>query len=233
MGENQPSLEEAIILIQNGDTCLRNEIIQQYQPFVLRVISAVCNSFVKTSDDFFSIGLIAFNEAMEKYQTNKGSSFLNYSKLVISRRVIDYLRKETKHAYDSLDSESSQEYLKEASILHHQKEVEEEYRKSEIEHFKNRLKEFRISFEDMIKATPKHEDARENMLLIASHIKKQQELREYLLAKKRLPVAKITASIDVSRKTIERNRKYIIAITLLMIEDYEYVKRFLGRGYEE
>ncbi len=233
MEQRQSSLEEKIVLVQQGDTFLQNEIIERYQPFILKAVSAVCNSFVKTSDDVFSVGLIAFNEAIEKYQTNKGSSFLNYSKIVIKGRVIDYLRQETKHAHESLDDELSRICVKEASIQQHQEEVEEEYRKSEIEHFKKRLKEFRISLEDVIKATPKHEDARENMLLIAKQVKHKKEQRAYLLTKKKLPIAEIVASADVSRKTLERNRTYIIAIALLLIEDYEYVKQFLGRGYDE
>jgi RNA polymerase sigma factor len=231
MEQRQISLEEKVILVQQGDTLLQNEIIEKYQPFILKAVSNVCHSFVKPSDDVFSIGLIAFNDAIEKYQMNKGSSFLNYSMLVIKRRVIDYLRKETKYACESLDDESSIMYVKEASVLQHHVEVEEEYRKSEIEHFKKRLKEFHISLEDVIKATPKHEDARENMLFIAKQLKYKKEQREYLLKKKKLPIAEITASADISRKTLERNRTYIIAIALLLIEDYEYVKQFLGRGY--
>ncbi len=233
MEQRQSSLEDKIILVQQGDTFLQNEIIESYQPFILKSVSAVCNSFVKTSDDVFSIGLIAFNEAIEKYQSNKGSTFLNYSKLVIKSRVIDYLRQETKYTHESLDDESSRIYVKEASILQHQEEVVEEYRKSEIEHFKKQLKEFHISLEDVIKATPKHEDARENMLSIAKQLKHKKELRAYLLTKKKLPIAEIASSAGVSRKTLERNRTYVIAISLLLIEDYEYVKQFLGRGYYE
>ncbi len=233
MEQIQSSLEEEIILIQQGDSYLQNEIIERYHPFILKTVSSVCNSFVKTSDDVFSIGLIAFNDAIKKYQTDKGSSFLNYSALVIKNRVIDYLRQETRRVHESLDDESSHIYVKEASLKQYKEEVEEEYRKMEIEHFKKRLKEFRISFEDVIKATPKHADARENMFLIAKQLKHKKEQREYLLTKKKLPIAEIAASADVSRKTLERNRTYIIAIALLLIEDYEYVKQFLGRGYDE
>jgi RNA polymerase sigma factor len=33
--------------------------------------------------------------------------------------------------------------------------------------------------------------------------------------------------VDVSRKTIERNRKYIIAIALIMTGDYVYMKDYI------
>lgn len=43
--------------------------------------------------DEFSIGLQAFNEALDAYQSDKGASFLYFAKMVINRRVIDYIRK--------------------------------------------------------------------------------------------------------------------------------------------
>ncbi len=46
-------------------------------------------------DEELSIALMAFNEAIDGYDTSKGS-FLSFAKLVINRRLIDYLRKKTK-----------------------------------------------------------------------------------------------------------------------------------------
>ncbi len=56
------SLEEKILKIQQGDSNLRNELIHSYKPLLLKRLT-VCNRYINESDDEFSIGMIAFNEA--------------------------------------------------------------------------------------------------------------------------------------------------------------------------
>jgi RNA polymerase sigma factor len=53
----------------------------------------VCKRYIDPKkDDEFSIGLAAFNEAMLTYSAERGSSFLSFAKLVVKRKVIDYIR---------------------------------------------------------------------------------------------------------------------------------------------
>jgi RNA polymerase sigma factor len=48
-----------------------------------------------------------------------------------------------------------------------------------------------------------------------------------LFSNKRLPIKQLEKMVDVSRKTIERNRKYIIAIALILASDYVYMKDYI------
>ncbi|ATA59272.1 RNA polymerase sigma factor SigI [Geobacillus stearothermophilus] len=59
---------------------MRNELIEQYKPFIAKTASSVCKRFIREEDDEASIGLIAFNEAIEKYAPHKGGSFLSREK---------------------------------------------------------------------------------------------------------------------------------------------------------
>ena len=61
------TLEDTVLKIQQGDGVLHNELIEQYKPFVAKTVSGVCKRYIEETDDEFSIGLIAFNEAIEKY----------------------------------------------------------------------------------------------------------------------------------------------------------------------
>ena len=72
--KQKSSLESKVLLIQQGDTTLQNELIHSYKPFVAKTVSSVCKRYIHESDDEFSIGLIAFNEAI-LYQ-NDSFSFL-------------------------------------------------------------------------------------------------------------------------------------------------------------
>ena len=43
----------------------------------------------------------------------------------------------------------------------------------------------------------------------------------------RIPIKELDTKVDVSKKTLERNRKYIIALVLILSGDYVYLKDYL------
>jgi RNA polymerase sigma factor len=229
------TLEEAVILIQQGDQALLNETITSYKPFIAKTVSSVCKRYIHESDDEFSIGLIAFNEAIEKYMPERGRSLLSFAEVLIKRRVIDYIRKQTKNQHISFDFDgivnddesSGTAIVNELSFEEYKKKKEEDIRKDEIVHFSELLRTFELSFIDLVENSPKHADARKNAILIARILVDHPDLRNILLEKKRLPIKQLEEMVDVSRKTIERNRKYIIAISLILLGDYMYLKDYI------
>lgn len=54
-----------------------------------------------------------------------------------------------------------------------------------------------------------------------------EELKKILFEKKQLPVKQLEKLVAVSRKTVERNRKYIIAMAIIITGDYVYLKDYL------
>lgn len=228
------TLEEKVLAIHNGQLYLRDDLIDQYKPFIAKTVSQVCKRYINETDDEFSIGLIAFNEAIEKYSTEKGSSLLSFAELIIKRRVIDFIRKESRQQTLKLDltlnddEETIQnKYEVDASVEEFQKHFEQEQRKDEIIHYQTVLEQFNLSFDDLVDNSPKHADARENAMKVANIVIQHQELKSILFDKKRLPIKDIENIADVSRKTIERNRKYIIAICIIMASDYLYLKDYV------
>lgn len=229
------TLEESVRLIQQGDQTLLNEIIDSYKPFIAKNVSAVCKRYIGETDDEFSIGLIAFNEAIDKYSPERGSSLLSFAEVLIKRRVIDYIRRQTKNNHINInfndgyqeDESPGNFIINELSYEDYQKEIEVNRRKEEILQFQEMLKTFDLSLNDLVESTPKHVDARRNAILIAKTLVEHEELRKLLLEKKRLPIKQLEQMVNVSRKTIERNRKYIIAIALVLMSDYIYMKDYL------
>ncbi|KNY29917.1 sigma factor [Pseudobacteroides cellulosolvens] len=67
--------------IQNGDKQLREKFIRDYIPFIIKIISSFYSKklFDVENRDEYSIGLIAFDEAIEKYDTSKNKSFLSFA----------------------------------------------------------------------------------------------------------------------------------------------------------
>ncbi|WP_254778561.1 MULTISPECIES: RNA polymerase sigma factor SigI [unclassified Bacillus (in: firmicutes)] len=235
MTKKKKTLEEKVLLIQEGDLSLLNETIDSYKPFIAKTVSGVCKRYIHESDDEFSIGLIAFHEAVEKYSPERGSSLLSFSEVLIKRRVIDYIRKNSKNQFVSLDyqndmtdEESSGSMLENnLSIEEYTKKQDETKRREEIINFQQLLKDFDLSFSDIVEQSPKHVDARKNAIMIAKILVEDSELKDLLFEKKRLPIKQLQQLVDVSRKTIERNRKYIIAIALVMSGDYVYMNDYI------
>ncbi|WP_244532627.1 RNA polymerase sigma factor SigI [Mesobacillus persicus] len=231
----QQTLEEKVILIQQGDHTLRDDLIQTYKPFIAKSVSAICKRYINETDDEFSIGLIAFNEAIQKFSSDKGNSLLSFADILIKRRVIDYIRQQARaktiainFESDQFDTESSRSSIEdEISIKDYRKKTEEQQRKEEIVQFQQKLQEFGLSFHDLVEQAPKHSDARENAIEVARILVNQEDLKQQLLAKKRLPIKQLESKVSLSRKTIERNRKYIMAIALILMGDFHYLRDYL------
>lgn len=229
------TLEETVLLIQQGNLQLQNELIEQYKPFIAKAVSSVCKRYISEKDDEFSIGLIAFNEAIEKYSRDKGSSLLAFAELIIKRKVIDYIRKEVRYGQtvnfdfqENEDGEISQSKVEaDLSIDEYKKLIEQEHRKEEIIFYQKRLSDFGLTMAELIEYSPKHMDARQNAIKVAQVLVENEQLREILFQKKQLPVKQLEQLVSVSRKTIERNRKYIIAMSIIMCGDFTYLKDYI------
>src|SRR3712207_7270763 len=63
-----------------------NEFIKEHIPFIIKTINEITGRYIcLDNDEEISIGLLAFNEARQKYDYSKGH-FLPYAKLVIDRK---------------------------------------------------------------------------------------------------------------------------------------------------
>lgn len=232
----KPNIELDIESAQNGDVDVRNDLIGQYTPFISQVASKVCMRFIDPlRDDEFSVALEAFDEAITKYTKGKGSSFLSFADLVIRRRIIDYIRKEARHRGNlsfehTLEGEEESELTPvetQVSLQRYQLDYESSLRREEIQHYKEKLEEFHIDLQELPEISPKHADARQNAISVASIVARDVELRNSFLDKKRLPMKELMKRVEVSRKTVERNRNYIVAVILLLMEDYQYLQSYL------
>lgn len=218
------------------DPTYRNDFIKKYQPFIAKVASKVCKQYIDPSRDEYSVAIEAFNEAIDHFQQKQGSTFLSFAEMVIRRRVIDYIRKETRQTRDIFleheirDEENQQtESLAQinASVAKYQAQQESEKRKLDILEYQKQLEQFDITFSELIHLCPKHVDARENAKQIAKFLAERQDFIDHLLEKKQLPMKELLKFVNCSRKTVERNRKYIIAMALIYIGDFVSLRSYI------
>lgn len=235
--EETTDLNSLLNRARGGDETARNQLLKDYIPFVAKSASQATGRYIRRGqDDEFSIALAAFNEAIERYDLDRGTSFLGFADTVIKRRLIDYFRskqaKQRDLPFSDFEVQDEEEnvinYVEvQKSIEAHQVTVESDARREEIMRFTMMLSDFEISMEELVDISPKHQDARENAIEVAKVIAAQKELCEHLITKKSLPLKALMKHVSVSRKTIERQRKYIIAVSLILIGDFEMLQDYI------
>lgn len=229
------SINERVEKIKNDEQEI-NRLVEEYKPFIASCVEKAAGRYVKYGeDDELSIGLMAFVEAARYYNSSRGN-FLSFAHNVIKRRLIDYYRKEKKHLgtvslHEKINgSEDEIDLSADESVIKYNLQEISEYRRLELEELKKELGEWGISFLELVEASPKHEKTRKAYSEIARFLMSRPELVTLVNQKRYLPILEIEKGTNVPRKTIERSRKYIIAVYIILTGDYQYIKDFVDWG---
>lgn len=144
------SPEDVIRRMRLGESHLRDFLIEYHWNYVLAVVSKTIGRSAHSTDEF-SVGLLAFNEAIDDFDESRQVAFLSFAGLVINRRVIDHIRKNSR--YSAISSFTT---LEEPSVSFTDRlEIQEE-----IMEFRLALLSFGITLEDLIRLSPKHTGTR-------------------------------------------------------------------------
>lgn len=226
------------VYLAKGDMQAADDLIADYLPFIKAQITKIMNRPLDTShDDEYSIGMIAFHEAINGYSKMRGS-FLNYAALLIRNRMIDFWRKNNRHnQVISLNTPTSEDTTLEESLADSE-DYEEDYisqttAKEEIIELSKQMEGFGVSLTDIADSSPKQKRTLRACQAVVRHAKDDEEIMEEFLRTKRLPLTKILELTDVPRKTIERHRKYIVALLLIFSNDFEMIRGHLSEVMKE
>jgi RNA polymerase sigma factor len=195
------------------------------------------------SDEESSIGLIAFNRAIDTFESNKGRTFLNYAYLLISRDLINLFHQNKKNTHTlSLDYTSEEEvaattsFETEKAMQFYQEKAESNSLVDEILELDQLLHDFGIGFEELENVSPKHRDTRKLLNEMSYRFIQDWELVEELTRKKRFPSTAFTKKMGYHLKTIERFRKYIITVIIILLHpEWTHLSSFvlIEAGKEE
>lgn len=209
----------------------RNKFINDNKNFIYSCTQKICKRCLNwENDDELSISLIAFNKACDSYKKLKGN-FYSYASTLIRNSLIDYFRKSSKNPYITFDNDNEgNDYINfKTSLSNYEIECENKKRAEEIAYFSKELTEYKIGFNDLIKSSPKHTDSREHLINLAYICSTNEDIILYIKQKKMLPVSQIILLTNEKRKFIEKWRKYIIALILLLSSsEYPYIKSYLN-----
>lgn len=226
--------EKTIIKIKTGDDSAREDFLEKCRPFVYKIACRVSKRVLEWGrDDELAVALIAFNEAIDRYRVDSGVPFPAYARMVIGSRLTDYFRKESRINHSNVpltpngEVTASLEYAKAWEVYWEEKAAEE--REEEIKEYSELLESYGVTFEDLVKCSPRHGDTRQNLMRAAWSLVEEDSLLEELKHKKKLPLVELEKSTGIRRKNLERGRKYIIAMALLISrrEEFLYLSSYL------
>ena len=210
-----------------------DRLIGSYMPF----IKSVTAKFLKRPpmeghDDELSIAMIAFHEAVRGYSRSRGA-FLKYAAMIMKSRLIDYRRKEQRHGnVISLDAPAGEDDAPLSDTIadetdHNEAYVVREATRAEIEELTRQMREFGVSLSDVADNCPKQQRTLEACRKALWHAKEHPELLDELLKTRRLPIARLSEGSGTKRKTLERHRKYMVALLLICTNGYEIIRGHL------
>lgn len=225
---------EKISQVQAGCFSLREELIAAHRDKIAAIASQVSKRRLDwRNDDELSIAMLAFNEALDSFQAERGIPFAAYVRIIIRHRLVDHFRKEGRHwsevgAGEGLadPATASNPETKLAWEKYLETEADKE-RAQEILEYAAILAEYGLNLKDLGERSPKHRDTRNNLLKAAHALLSDSNLVENFQRKKQLPVSQLEKITGLSRKVLETGRKYIMAIVLILLhQDLVYLRSF-------
>ena len=210
------------------DSRAADELIAAYMPFIKSETARFINRPPQPEDDELSIAMFAFYEAIRSYSKLKGS-FLSFAARQIKNRLIDNYRKEKRsRGLISLDTpdEDDNELIDSISDSHDEYEENEirEATQAEIRELSAQMEEFGVSLSDVADNSPKQSRTLAACQKAVAYARSNPVILEEFLRTKRVPIAKLAEGTNTERKTLERHRRYLVAVLLICTNGYEIMR---------
>lgn len=219
------------------------KFIAQNEFFILKCASSVARNYVSKSDDEWPVALLAFTEAVKNYSMEKGS-FFNFAELVMRRRLIDFIRSQSRYSSEisvspslfnfDTDNDEDETNIK-IEISEKVSQPTDNSLKLEIELVNEILSSYGFSFFDLVECSPKAKKTKKACAKAVVYMINNPILVSNMKVKKLLPIKIIENNVNIPRKILDRHRKYIIAAVEIISGDFPYLAdyiRFIREEFE-
>ncbi len=222
-------------LCASKDERVHEELIQNQTQTILRTAGAVCHRHIDRNDDEWSVSLCAFSRAIDLYRADRGD-FLPFAQMLIKRSLIDHYRAERDKLHEIpvapyiLEGGGEPEEDTEGVYLAVVKESvrsSDRSMKEEIEAANEMLGRYGFRFFELTACSPQQEKTRTECAAAIRAMLADAGLLAELEKTRKLPIRALAAVSGVSRKTLDRYRKYIIMAALVLSGDYPQLSGYL------
>ena len=208
------------------DSEAADALIRQYMGFIRsETVKFLHTAPENGHEDELSIAMLAFYEAVLAYEKSRGA-FLPYAARAIKNRLIDHYRTEKRHGnvislHTPLSGEEDGGEL--LDTIPDTGDRAEDYvvrtaSRREIQEFSEKLAQFGLTFSDVADNCPRQE---------RTFARTQPALLKRVEDTGKLPMGELSVGSGTDRKTMERHRKYLVAILLAFTNGYEIIRGHL------
>ena len=210
-------------------------LIRQYMGFIRsETVKFIHTAPENGHEDELSIAMLAFYEAILAYERGRGA-FLPYAARAIRNRLIDHYRTEKRHGnvlslHTPLGAEENGGEL--LDTIPDKADHAEEYEvrtasRREIQEFSEKLARFGLTFSHVADNCPRQERTFAACRRVLDFARSRPELLKRVEDTGKLPMNELASGSGADKKTLERHRKYLVAILLAFTNGYEIIRGHL------
>lgn len=227
----------ALALQARDNEIAREDLIHQQEKMILRTASLATFRFVTKSDDEWSVALCAFSDAIDHYSPDKGN-FLPFARLLIKRALIDAHRSAAARqneisvspfvlegqVEEDADETDKAVYM---AVARESQSQPDRSLQDEIVAVNDELNLYGFRFFDLTDCSPKQERTRSECAKAIRCLLERPDLKGELTRTRKLPVQALAKGSGVSKKLIDRYRKYLVMATVVLSGDYPMLAEYL------
>jgi len=212
------------------------QLISDFKPFLhSRAAKYASNGSGVEQDELFSIAMVAFYEAIQGYNIDKGH-FFPFASNVVRCNILDHMRKVYRRErreelqLDEEWEEGHSSVMNEMSVRAYEKTRRRESIVDEIEQFKAELAHWGITMESLAAQSPKHKKLAETYAVLIAQMLESPEILQTIQIKRYFPVKEISKISGLPQKKLERARTFIIASIIIKMGDYDILSDYVSVG---
>jgi RNA polymerase sigma factor len=217
------------------DKLVLNNLIIEYLPFIKKALGGV---FFKAEvrRDYLTEAMLAFIQSVQTYRPEDGA-FIPYAQTVIRNRLINAANKEINlkksfFAVSTKDGEKEPVWETETAQRQYDFLEEQKNLQMEIIELNNEFSQWGFDVAILEKNGPKQERSRRVCHGIARKALENPELITEMIQTRKLPIQRLAVLSGVSEKTLEKYRRYIAAVIIIIRGDYPYIHSFLPHFFD-
>ena len=217
---------------------VREDFIRQQEQLILKTASHASYRYITKSDDEWAVALSAFSDAIDRYDLSRGD-FLPFAQMLMKRALIDYHRSASSHlteistspfvleGIDDVEDESELDRSVYLAVVDQSRAVADRSLQDEILAANEMLQQYGFRFFDLTDCSPQQEKTKQECAKAVRYVLSQPDLLHELEKSRKLPIRAVTKGSDISKKTLDRYRKYIIMAILILNGDYPQLSDYL------
>lgn len=211
-----------------------DQLVSDYLPFIKKEVCRFGGTVLEY-DDKLGLGMLVFVNCVKQYDEQRGA-FLSYTSVCIRNRLTDEARKMGKQAGNTIafaaneDNEGAATIEERASLQAYSRQREQHGLQEEIAQLTGQLARHGLSLGELTRICPKQTRSRALCAALARQVLQDEGMLAVFHGRGVLPQKELAKHAGVSEKTIEKHRRYIVALLVILQGDYPGIGSYIP-GY--